>query len=375
MTAIAAGYFHSLFLKRDGTVVAWGGNRYGEGTVPLTLTGVVAIAANGYHNLALIGNGTGVAWGKNTQGESAVPVNLNGVVAIAAGAYHSLALRRDGLVFAWGDNTSGQTEVPSNLSGAVAISAGETFSLALRRHGLVFAWGNSGHGAHIVPTGLNGVVEIAAGPAHAIALRRDGTVVAWGFNGFGQTNVPPGLSQVVSIAAGGNHSLALVNDGAPSLFRQPISLNISVGTTAVWDVGVSGARPLHYEWRKDGSTITGQTNSVLFVPSVQLSNSGSSYAVVVTNAAGSITSQVAVLTVQLPTYTVMVATSGSGAVVTTPQKPRYVQGEVVEITAVPTRWYAFSQWNDGVTDTHGRLRSGRMPASRLFSLLQPYWRL
>ncbi len=53
VTAIAAGLSHSLALKNDGTVVAWGRNVEGQTTVPAGLTGVTAIAAGGYHSIAL----------------------------------------------------------------------------------------------------------------------------------------------------------------------------------------------------------------------------------------------------------------------------------------------------------------------------------
>ena len=45
VAAIAAGEYHSLALKNDGTVVAWGGNGSGQTTVPPGLSGVAAIAA------------------------------------------------------------------------------------------------------------------------------------------------------------------------------------------------------------------------------------------------------------------------------------------------------------------------------------------
>jgi alpha-tubulin suppressor-like RCC1 family protein len=62
-TAIAAGGFHSLALKSDGTVVAWGYNDFGQSTVPAGLSGVVAIAGGWFHSLALKSDGTVVAWG------------------------------------------------------------------------------------------------------------------------------------------------------------------------------------------------------------------------------------------------------------------------------------------------------------------------
>ena len=63
-TGIAAGYQHSVALKNDGTVVAWGDNTYGQTNVPTAYTdGVTSIASGWYHTLALKQDGTVVAWG------------------------------------------------------------------------------------------------------------------------------------------------------------------------------------------------------------------------------------------------------------------------------------------------------------------------
>ena len=111
--------------------MAWGHNYYGETTVPIGLSNVVAIAAGASHSLALKRDGTVVAWGNNDAGQTAVPVNLNNVVAIAAGYQHSLALKQDGTVVAWGTNNLGQTGVPPGLSNVMSIAAGGTRSLAI----------------------------------------------------------------------------------------------------------------------------------------------------------------------------------------------------------------------------------------------------
>ena len=71
--------------------------------VPAGLTNVVAIAGGGYHSLALKYDGTVVAWGDNSAGQTNVPAGLSNVVAVAAGGFHSLALKNDGSVVAWGD--------------------------------------------------------------------------------------------------------------------------------------------------------------------------------------------------------------------------------------------------------------------------------
>jgi alpha-tubulin suppressor-like RCC1 family protein len=138
--------FHHLALKADGTVVAWGDDAFGESDLPAGLGGVVAIAAGGgwttrhaelgeqlytAHSLALKADGTVAAWGDDTYGQCDVPEGLDHVVAIAAGSAHSLALRNDGTVAAWGRNDYGQCNVPSDLTGVVAIAAGGSQSIAI----------------------------------------------------------------------------------------------------------------------------------------------------------------------------------------------------------------------------------------------------
>ena len=211
--AIAIGFYHTVALKSDGTVAAWGYDYYGQIDVPNSLTDFTAVAAGGYHTVALQSDGTVVAWGWNNYGQTTVPAFLSGVVAIAAGAYHTVALQNDGTVLAWGYDDEGQSTVPDGLSGVVAISAAGYHTLALKNDGTVVAWGHNDHGQSTVPAGLTGVVAIAAGGYHSVALKTDGTIVAWGRNVEGQCNVPANLTGVVAIAAGTNHTLALKSDG------------------------------------------------------------------------------------------------------------------------------------------------------------------
>ena len=213
VTSVAAGGSHSLALKSDGTVAAWGSNSSGQTDVPANLSGVLAVAAGGSHSLAIKADGTVVAWGDNLYRQIFVPASLGSVVAIAAGNFYSLALRSDGTVVAWGDSSDNQTNVPANLSGVVAISAVYDHSLALKSDGTVVAWGYNAYGQTDVPANLSGVVAVAAGGTHSLALKSDGTVVAWGYNASGQTNVPANLRGVVAISAGSTHSLALKSDG------------------------------------------------------------------------------------------------------------------------------------------------------------------
>jgi Regulator of chromosome condensation (RCC1) repeat/Immunoglobulin domain len=217
--AVAAGAWHNLVLKADGTVVGWGENYDGQCSPPLGLTGVTALAAGGYHSLALKANGKVAAWGADYNGQTDVPGWLSNVVAIAAGTWHSVALRADGTVVAWGDDSLQQTNVPAGLANVVAIAAGGNHSLALRADGTVVAWGDNADavgnyaGQSMPPAGLTDVVAIGAGDYHSLAVKADGTVVGWGANGDGQSQPPAGLTGVKAVAGGAAHSLALKADG------------------------------------------------------------------------------------------------------------------------------------------------------------------
>ena len=121
-------------MQTTSTVVAWGNNSYGQTTVSPESSGVSAIAAGFGHTVALKQDGTVVAWGRNNAGQTTVPPGLSGVSAIAAGLGHTVALKRDGTVVAWGDNRQDQTTLPPGLglSGVSAIAAGDFHTVAIR---------------------------------------------------------------------------------------------------------------------------------------------------------------------------------------------------------------------------------------------------
>ncbi len=175
--AIAAGMHHAVVLKADGSVWAWGGNECGElgdgSTIErlspvqtLGLSNVTAIAAGSTalnidrlwgvsHTLALKNDGTVWAWGNNSDGElgdgtvnnRTTPVRVSGlsnVTAIAAGGSHSVARTSDGRVWTWGLNGNGQlgdgtttsrlTPMPV-FGGITAIAAGARHTLAVGASG------------------------------------------------------------------------------------------------------------------------------------------------------------------------------------------------------------------------------------------------
>jgi alpha-tubulin suppressor-like RCC1 family protein len=243
--AAALNGYSSVALGDDGSVWDWGNNssgQLGDGsytnrTRPVEvlgsggvgyLTGVVSIAAGEAHSLAVKSDGTVWAWGNNQNGQlgsgttgnfSAVPVqvvgpsgigNLTGVVAAAAGSLHSLALKSDGTLWAWGQGGNGalgnggvaDTSVPVevSLTKIRSVAAGHAHSLALKSDGTVWAWGsddygqigNGTHGVNVLTPvevsntdgsgNLAGIVTVAAGQSFSLATGSDGSAWGWGNN-------------------------------------------------------------------------------------------------------------------------------------------------------------------------------------------------
>ncbi len=105
-------------------------------------------------------------------------------------------------------------------------------------------------------------------------------------------------SVVVSNAAGSktsnNATLTVVSP--PVLTKQPQSITVIQGNTATFTVTATGTAPLRYQWRKNGVNLSGATVSAYSIASATAANAGT-YSVVVSNAAGSKTSNNATLTV------------------------------------------------------------------------------
>jgi alpha-tubulin suppressor-like RCC1 family protein len=270
VTAVAAGGGHSLAITNDG-LYAWGANQngqLGDGTTanattpvrvvfPLSVTQVSAIAAGYGHSLAITDDGL-YAWGLNSGGQlgigtrtpSSVPVKVAFpagvmVTAISGGGFHSLAITNDG-VYAWGNNTFGQIgdgtitdstvprkiTFPKKVALVSAVAAGFWHSLGITDNG-AYAWGYNngelGDGTFTdrhtpvkvtFPKAVTAVTAIAAGSMHSLAVTNDG-LYAWGVNSIGQlgisSNVSPvptptrvkGESNAIAVGAGYYHSLAL----------------------------------------------------------------------------------------------------------------------------------------------------------------------
>ncbi len=216
--AVAAGNYHSLALKEDGTVAAWGSNSSGQCNVPSGLTDVVAISAAGDHNIALKANGTVVAWGNDSYSLNTLPAGLVGVVSVAAGEYFNTALKSNGDVVYWGTTSYDLDEVPATVQGSVWLAAGDYAVGTLNRDGSFVGWGNDWENQLSGPRAATSLTDLVGGGDLFVGLTSDGRVQAWGWDIYDATTVPAGLENAIRVGAGENLGLAILPDGRLSLW-------------------------------------------------------------------------------------------------------------------------------------------------------------
>jgi alpha-tubulin suppressor-like RCC1 family protein len=242
--AVAAAMMHTLAVKTDGTLWAWGDNDHGQlgigagygETSPVQVTTETdwsAVACAAYHSAALKDDGTLWMWGDNTTGElgrgdttaRTVPEQVGSAQydAVSCADFDhapggsTLAVRSDGTLWAWGDNQWGQLGLgdrnqrtsPVQVGTAsdwASVSAGSDTTgihvLALKTDGTLWAWGMNngqlgiGPGAfedQLVPVQVGTATDWAAavaggrwGDSYSMAVKTDGTLWACGGNDKGQ---------------------------------------------------------------------------------------------------------------------------------------------------------------------------------------------
>lgn len=176
--AITGGDDHAFALCADGSVWAWGRNGQGQlgagffsvyQNVPVPvmgLTNAVELGGTFQSSIALLSNGTVMAWGGNYYGElgngtngnftaSNVPIpvaGLSNIVAVAGGDDNFLAFDTNGNLYVWGYGEDGElgnglednTNVPISVTGVsnlVAIAGAEASMLAMSADGKIYQWG------------------------------------------------------------------------------------------------------------------------------------------------------------------------------------------------------------------------------------------
>eukprot|EP00930_Biecheleria_cincta_P083720 TRINITY_DN73232_c0_g1_i1.p1 TRINITY_DN73232_c0_g1~~TRINITY_DN73232_c0_g1_i1.p1 ORF type:complete len:453 (-),score=78.28 TRINITY_DN73232_c0_g1_i1:115-1452(-) len=248
VSAISAGHYHTLFLLKNGSVFSAGLNKDGQLGNPsnfgssrpnptpqmVDVGAVLAVSAGSSHSLFLLRDGSVLAVGSNKNGQLGIATGSSGnaanpspmpvgglsgdVTALVAGGEHSLFHMESGSVYAAGLNNWGQlgvvtnfTETEINASPRLVdalgtnvsfVSGGNQHSLFLMKNGSVFAVGSNFNGqlgvklntrkflANPNPLSVGAlgmdVLSVAAGHYHSLFLLKNGSVLASGENRFGQ---------------------------------------------------------------------------------------------------------------------------------------------------------------------------------------------
>jgi len=268
-STISAGLNHTMAIKSDGSLWAWGWNndgQLGDGTTNYRRTpikimdDVVQVSAGGNlvygysHTMAIKKDGSLWAWGGNYDGilgdgtittyddyrtviennNKSFPVKImDDVIQVSAGDTHTMAIKSDGSLWAWGLNISGQLGdgtlenkiLPIKImEDVVQVSAGNGYTIAIKNDGSLWAWGWRSFGN--IPTKImDDVIQVSVGRAHSMAIQGDGSLWAWGWNLFGMLGdstaggdykYPPikVMDGVAQVSAGYEHTMAIKNDGS-----------------------------------------------------------------------------------------------------------------------------------------------------------------
>ncbi len=251
---VSAGYAHSLFLQRDGTVWACGNNTWaqlGNGNTTNTintvnmlpdivldndgsqLTYVIQVSAAGYMSFFLKSNGTVLACGDNQYSQlgngnttdtkdlvNKLPtivldnngVNLTNISQISAGYKHTLFLRSDGKVLACGNNTYSQLGNGNIIHTKDSVNKWPT--IVLDNNGNI----------------LVDVVQVRAGIFHSLFLKNNGMVLACGDNRYSQLG-NGNTTSTSSLTAGSMFpSIVLDHQGIPLINVKQICTDSGIYT-------------------------------------------------------------------------------------------------------------------------------------------------
>jgi len=137
-------------------------------------------------------------------------------------------------------------------------------------------------------------------------------------------------------------SSSQVNPVPPAITTQPASETVSTGQTATFTVAATGTAPLSYQWQKNGTAIGGATAASYTTAATTAADNGDQFTVVVSNAAGSVTSKAAALTVSSALVAPTITTQPASQTVSTGQTATFT------VTATGTAPLSY-QWQKNGT--------------------------
>jgi len=239
---VSSGDSHTMAVKTDGTLWAWGNNGLGQlgdgGTTAQsspeqigTDTHWAQVSAGGLHTVAVKTDGTLWTWGFNFYGQLGDGTTTDAHspeqigtdthwAQVGTGTYHTVAVKTDGTLWAWGrndegrlgDSTTTEQHSPEQIGTDThwaRVSAGGYHTVAVKTDGTLWAWGRNnegqlGNGTNTGPQlcGPSSTIacstspeqigtdthwaRVSAGQFHTEAVKTDGTLWAWGQNAHGE---------------------------------------------------------------------------------------------------------------------------------------------------------------------------------------------
>jgi len=278
VASVAAGEYHTLFVKTDGSLWAMGYNYYGQ-----------------------LGNGD-LYTNYNTPQQV-----TTGVTSVSTGKDHTLFVKTDGSLWGMGSNFSGElgtetmknsVQTPVHVANNVAtVSVGNSFTLFVKTNSSLWAMGDNEYGqlGDGTKTDRSTPVQVATGVAAA--------------------------------AAGGEHSLFLSGErpAAPIMTAQPTAQSVTTKDVAQFSITATSSVPLTYQWQvsADGGTTwadlsdvtlySGTTTSTLSVSKPTAAMKGYQYRCLVSDGVNAaIASSTASLTVKSSQFAALSARAPAG---------------------------------------------------------------
>jgi len=262
ISAVCAGRDKSFAIGADGSLWAWGNNKYGqlglgddtERSVPTRVgtdndwADVSSGVADG-HAVALKTDGSLWAWGSNDRGqlglgditERRAPTRVgtdNDWATVATGCFHTVAIKTDGSIWTWGYNGRGQLglgdlgsatnrSVPTRVgtdNDWATVATGFYFTIAIKSDGSIWRWGgrwiSNGYSNETLPVQIDTNKNwrtMSCGLTETLAIKTDGSLWGWGSNSEGELGVGDTSSHTNPTRVGKDNDWAMVtlNCSAP----------------------------------------------------------------------------------------------------------------------------------------------------------------